>query len=119
MKILLILLISTLLGASAVLSFDAPVQDFGEVPEGKIVNLKYRFTNTGDSPLIINKVTTDCGCTASSFPQKPIAPGMSDHISVQFSTRGKEGVQEKRVSIVSNASEDEVILKFTGTVIPH
>ena len=51
---------------------DSTYQDLGKVEEGQVVDVAFRFKNTGDKPLIIPSVSVSCGCT--TIPDKPKEP---------------------------------------------
>ena len=57
-----------------------------------------------------------CGCTIPKKPEKPILPGESDKIQVKYDTK-RVGFIRKSISVTSNASNPNVILKITGQVI--
>src|SRR6187397_2841031 len=46
-----------------ILWLDSTYQDLGKVEEGQVVDVAFRFKNTGDKPLIIPNVSVSCGCT--------------------------------------------------------
>jgi hypothetical protein len=78
--------------------------DFGEIVQGDKVEHTYRFTNSGNEPLIIANVTTQCGCTTpKGWPRDPVPPGGKGEIIAAFNSAGKFGKQHKVVTIVSNA----------------
>src|SRR4051794_35898793 len=54
---------------------DSTYLDLGKQPEGKAVEMSYRFKNTGKKSLVIQNVTAQCGCTIPEKPEKPVAPG--------------------------------------------
>ncbi|PTS93212.1 DUF1573 domain-containing protein, partial [Pedobacter sp. HMWF019] len=43
--------------------FDKESYDFGKIPLGKPVSVEFKFTNVGETPLILTDVQTTCGCT--------------------------------------------------------
>ncbi|HRR94485.1 MAG TPA: DUF1573 domain-containing protein, partial [Bacteroidales bacterium] len=65
---------------TAVIVFSEYEHDFGKIAAGEKVAAIFTFTNAGKGPLIINSVTTSCGCTASKYSRKPVAPGQSGTI---------------------------------------
>lgn len=73
----------------------------------------FYFKNTGKTPLIIANVQTTCGCTATKWTNQPLAPDAEGSITVQFNTSGKQGIQNKVITIKSNASNqiERVIIK--------
>ena len=41
--------------------FEKETHDFGKIPQGKPVSVEFKFTNTGDEPLIISNIERVCG----------------------------------------------------------
>ena len=80
--------------------------------------VEFKFTNTGNEPLIIQKPKTSCGCTASSWPKEPILPGASDAIVVTYKTTTKVGNFSKSVTVTSNALvNNTVVLRIKGAIL--
>jgi len=79
----------------AKMSFEETVHEFGTVLEGAQVEHVFKFKNTGKVPLLISDAKATCGCTASSYPKEPVAPGASSEIAVRFNTAGKKNEQSK------------------------
>ena len=77
--------------------------DFGEIKQGEKVSHVFEFENAGIEPLILIDVRTTCGCTASDWPRQPIMPGQIDSITVTFDSTGKSGINNKTITVVSNA----------------
>ncbi len=96
-----------------VLSFHEKEYDFGDLKQGDIVEHTFSFKNTGKTPLIIANVQTTCGCTATKWTSQPIAPDAEGSITVQFNTAGKQGIQNKVITVKSNANNqiERVIIK--------
>jgi len=101
-----------------VLSFEETEFDFGTVNEGDIVNHTYLFTNTGKSPLVIDKATASCGCTVPDWPKKPIGVGETGEIKVRFDTKNKPNQQIKIISIIANTEPSLTRLRIKGYVTP-
>ena len=102
------------------ISFEETEYDFGMVMEGEKVVHNYKFTNTGDEPLIISNAKGSCGCTVPEWPREPIAPGASADIKVQFDSKNKGkvggGLQSKRVTITANTDPVNTYLTIKGKV---
>ena len=84
------------------IEFEENETDLGTVQEGERVSTVYRFTNTGNAPLVIVNARGGCGCTVAFFPKAPIAPGESSEIEVEFDSSKKLGYQSKKVTVVAN-----------------
>jgi hypothetical protein len=74
------------------------------------------FTNTGKEDLIITNATGSCGCTVPVWPKEPTKKGAKGTIKVTFNSAGKMGMQDKTVTITSNAKNTPVVLHLKGTV---
>ena len=102
-----------------VITFSENLFEFGEINQGDVVEHVFAFTNTGKSPLILSNVKTTCGCTAPTWPRTPIAAGESSEILVRFNSRGKAGMQNKPITVLSNAlNSSEIIRIVTQVKVP-
>ncbi|MCB0444914.1 MAG: DUF1573 domain-containing protein, partial [Gelidibacter sp.] len=70
----------------AKIEFKTDVIDYGTIEKGSDGVRVFEFTNTGNAPLIISKVSSTCGCTVPSKPDGPILPGETGKISVKYDT---------------------------------
>ena len=101
-----------------VFSFETTEFDFVNVNEGEIVNHIFEFTNTGTSPLVIDRATASCGCTVPDWPRHPIGVGEKGEIKVRFDTRNKPNQQIKTISITANTEPTLTRLRIKGFVTP-
>ncbi len=92
-----------LVGASAVAADDAtapaatpravPVEssyDFGSVPPAEVLEHTFAIRNEGTAPLLIEKVDSDCKCTAVEFDHE-VAPGAEGRVTAAVDTRVLNG----------------------------
>lgn len=98
------------------MTFQETKHNFGKIKEGDVVKHAYKFTNTGEHPLIITKADAACGCTVPSYPKEPIPPGGSGEIVVEFNSSNKVGHQSKNVIIHSNAQMEAISIGFDADV---
>ena len=84
---------------NAVIQFTEYEHNFGKVKEGEKVACIFTFKNTGTGNLVINSVTTTCGCTVPKYDTKPISPGNTGTLEVVFNTSGYNGIQAKTISV--------------------
>lgn len=101
----------------AVIAFSEYEHHFGQVKAGKTARHTFTFENTGTGNLVIQSAMTTCGCTVPRYNKRPVAPGKSGTLDVEFDTSGRNGMQAKTITIKSNASVPAVILKITADVI--
>lgn len=119
MTILFIGLLSITLNAQdakAKIEFKSEVIDYGEIAKGSDGVRQFEFTNTGDSPLIISRVYSSCGCTIPKKPEQPVAPGETGVIEVKYDTK-RVGPIRKTITVYSNAEEATKAIKIKGTVL--
>jgi hypothetical protein len=82
---------------------DSTYIDLGKKPEGKEIEISFRFKNTGDKPLVIKDVRASCGCTVPERPDKPFAPGEEGVIKAKFNGVGN-GEVRKDVHVTANTN---------------
>lgn len=99
------------------IQFEKTRHDFGKVIEGEIVSYNFKFTNTGNADLIITKVSTSCGCTASDYPIDPVKPGETAEIEAKFNSENRTGFQNKRITVLTNATPAKTNLYIRADVI--
>mgnify|MGYP003317113121 CR=1 FL=1 len=90
----------------------------GKISKGDDGIRIFKFTNVGSKPLIINKVYSSCGCTIPKKPEKPILPGESGSIDVEYDTK-RTGAFQKAITVNSNAVNSNIILRIKGEILPE
>ena len=104
-------------GKEARAKFKEEVWDFGKIKQGEVLAHEFVFTNEGDAPLVIERVSTSCGCTAALASEDRIAPGKEGRIKASFDTRGYAGSVVKYIYVESNdASNARRELKVTAEI---
>jgi hypothetical protein len=109
-------------GKQARAKFKEVAWDFGKIKQGEILTHEFVFTNEGDVPLAIEKVSTSCGCTAALASEEKIGPGKEGRIKASFDSRGYSGRIVKYVYVESNdadASRRELSLTAEIEVPPQ
>lgn len=98
--------------------FDKNVHDFGKINESqKTATTTFKFKNTGDAPLIIQRAHASCGCTTPDYTKEPVLPGKEGTVTVTYSTVGRPGIFDKSITIFSNVPDSVYILKIKGEVL--
>ncbi|MBK6446884.1 MAG: DUF1573 domain-containing protein [Bacteroidetes bacterium] len=96
--------------------FDVEEFNFGTIKQGEKVSYDFNFANVGKEPLIITEAHGSCGCTVPQWPKEPIAKSAKGMIHVEFNSTGKMGMQDKTVTITSNAKGGAKVLHLKGNV---
>jgi hypothetical protein len=101
----------------AIITLEKKTHDFGDIYQGDKVEKVFKFTNTGNEPLIITDFRVTCGCTTPKWTRDPIMPGGTGEVTIAFNSAGKMGRQDKTVTIVSNAAGGDSKISFTTNVL--
>ena len=93
--------------------------DFGRTLPGRTLRKEFTLRNAGDAELVIDGVSTTCGCTAAIAGAKRLQPGRSTPLSVTLETRDYRGRVERRVLVRSNDPKLPLLeVKIEATVEP-
>ena len=99
------------------IKFDNTTFDFVNAKQGDKVECTFVFRNEGETDLIIRKVKASCGCTATNPEKTLLKKGEESKIIATFNTAGKEGKQNKSVTVISNDPVNSTImLSLQGNV---
>ncbi len=101
----------------AKIEFEKTEHDFGKIITGERVAYGFRFTNTGNSPLLISGIRSGCGCTVGDYPREPLLPGEGGRINVVFNSAGRNGFQSEGIRVITNAEQSAVRLRITAEVL--
>ena len=96
--------------------FDTEEYNFGTIKQGEVVTHEFEFTNLGTEPIVISEAHGSCGCTVPVYPKEPITKNQKSIIKVTFNSAGKMGMQDKTVTITSNAVQSPMVLHIKGSV---
>ncbi len=102
----------------AIITWQKSTFDFGDINQGDKVNHTFKFTNTGNLPLVITNVEVTCGCTTpKGWGRDAIAPGSQGEITVAFDSSGKFGKQNKVITVISNSTGTTNQVMITANVL--
>ncbi|MEP5339885.1 MAG: DUF1573 domain-containing protein [Algibacter sp.] len=102
---------------AAKIDFKQTTIDYGTIDKGSNGVRIFEFTNTGDAPLIVSKVSSSCGCTIPKKPKDPILPGQTGKIEVKYDTNRVNPIR-KTITVISNATNTPTVaLKIKGLVV--
>lgn len=97
-------------------SFESDVIDYGTIEQKADGVRTFKFTNTGDAPIVISSAKGSCGCTVPTYSKNVIKPGEAGEIEVKYDTN-RIGKFTKTVTLISNASESSKVLRIKGEVV--
>jgi hypothetical protein len=91
--------------------------DFGRALPGKTLRKEFTLRNFGDAELVIEGVTTTCGCTAAISAKTRLEAGGSTQLTVSLETRSYSGKLERQVLVKSNDPKTPLLtVRVSATV---
>lgn len=95
-----------------------PRQSFGHVYRDAVneVCCSYKLKNTGNKPIVINKIETSCGCMHTDLTSKVIFPGKEQILTIQLNTKSQYGSINKSVFINSDSDNPLLIVRIQGEI---
>lgn len=95
------------------------VHDFGLIHEEDIEAVHvFKVTNTGDEPLILNRVQSSCGCAEPIWTREPIEPGKEGEVVIIYTAEKRPGPFKKNITVYTNEVKYRQRLVIMGDVIP-
>lgn len=97
--------------------------ELGDVVNGEVVTREVLVLNNGQADLVIEGVTTSCGCTQAAVEPMTIRPGDSGTLSITFDSgaHGPEltGQLVRQVFITSNdPQQPEIVIELAANILP-
>lgn len=89
--------------------------DFGKMRQGAPRSYAFQFKNVSKDSIRIETVRTSCGCTAADWAEKPIAPGQTGEISIEYDAYMR-GSFNKKIRVFFDAQRKPEILRIRGDV---
>ncbi|MDF1499772.1 MAG: DUF1573 domain-containing protein [Anaerolineales bacterium] len=128
LKIFIVTVLATLVlvacsGGAPDIQLESGEADLGELINGEVKTLEVTVRNAGTGDLIIEAVTTSCGCTSASVEPSTIRPGGEGilHIEYDSGAHGPEanGPVMRQIFIASNdPDQPEIEFRLTADVFP-
>lgn len=97
-------------------AFKSPQVKLGDIAWNVPALAKFEVQNTGNQPLSILDVRTDCGCTTVAWDNRPIAPGASATLTVSYDA-ATLGTFQKSIAVSTDADVVPFRLTFRGRVL--
>ncbi|MBN8674867.1 MAG: DUF1573 domain-containing protein [Chitinophagales bacterium] len=90
--------------------------DFGKLKVGVPVTYAFELTNISNKPVVVENTTAGCGCTTPEKPEKPIMPGETVKLKVQYNAAAVAPFT-KEVFVKLGGVEEPKKLLITGEVL--
>ncbi len=102
----------------AEIKFEKVLYNFGKFSEkDPVQKCVFKFTNTGNAPLVINQAVASCGCTVPTYTKTPVKPGESGEIKVTYNGKGSfPGHFKKTITVRTNGATEMTRLYIEGTI---
>lgn len=95
------------------MSVDQTEHNFGTFPMSEKQEHTFRLTNVGQSLLVIQDVTTSCGCTKVEYRKEPVRPGESLELKVIYEAE-ESGHFNKVITVFANVKNSPLRLRIMG-----
>ena len=102
-----------IVGFTVKLSVNQTTIDFGSFPQSEKQERSFVLTNSGNQLLVIQDVTTSCGCTKVEYSKEPIRPGASLELKVIYEAEQAEHFN-KVITVFCNAENSPFHLTVRG-----
>jgi hypothetical protein len=89
--------------------------DFGTIQHDRPVVFVFKFQNISTETILLETVRTTCGCTAASWTEKPLAPGETGEVRIEYDAY-KTGDFRKKITVFFDKQRKAEVLNITGTV---
>ena len=94
-------------------SVDQPVVDFGTFAKEEKREAGFLLTNTGKGLLVVQDITTSCGCTKVAYSKEPVRPGGTLEVKVTYEAEQAEYIN-KSIMVYCNTENSPIRLAITG-----
>ena len=104
--------------ADTTVVFDRLIHDFGAIVKSDgLQSHSFEFTNRGNSPITIQKVTASCGCTTSDWTKEPVAPGANGYVKATYNPSDVTTFNKTITVNIAGGSPEVIVLRIRGSVI--
>jgi hypothetical protein len=103
------------------IALETSLLELGDMPNGEIAERQVTVRNDGSTPLVVDTVTTTCGCTTASLTPMTIPPGESGVLTIAFDSGAHgpdlRGAIMRRVILITNdPAQPEALVDLTATI---
>ncbi len=102
--------------ADEMIKVNTEKHDFGKLKQSVPVNYSFELTNISTKPVVVENTWAGCGCTTPEKIEKPIMPGETVKLKVQYNAAAVAPFT-KEVFIKLGGVEEPKKLIITGEVL--
>ena len=88
--------------SNAIANFQSTIFNFGEMATNSEEETVFKFTNSGEKPLLIENVEASCDCITTHYPLEAVLPGESGEIHIFLNNVGRKGLQFHGLIVTTN-----------------
>lgn len=81
-----------------------------------VLEARFRFTNTGSTPVDIRQVESSCGCTTTELAKRHYEPGQGGEIVARYTIGGHLGIQTKTIAVSSSDQPEATTLSIVAHI---
>ena len=97
------------------ISLNEQLHDFGTRKQYTKTEFEFKLRNDSTGILVINNISTSCGCTTPTYSKRPVKSGKTANIKVAYDA-SRIGNFNKSVYVYTNYSNNPIELKIKGTM---
>lgn len=101
------------------LSWKNPLVELTTEPGAKIVTGIFTFVNSGNTPVVITTVETECGCTTAELAKRTYAPKEAGEIKAVFTIGDRVGLQEKSIHVTTDDAPGAPVALTLRVTVPE
>lgn len=102
----------------SIIKFEKNIYDLGEVKKGKSRDVFFKFSNIGKKEIVLEYVTSTCGCTLPKWSKEKIKPQDKDSIKVIFNAKYLGNFNEV-ITVFYSGKESPENLNIIGKVVKN
>lgn len=96
-------------------SVDTVIRSYNSLQYGDKAEAVFKVTNTGNSPLVIKDVVTDCQCALGNWDKEPVMPGSAALIRLRYNYK-TPGFFQRVATVYLNNKEGQISLVMRGKI---
>lgn len=101
---------------NTIIQFEKKNHNFEVIRSMDTIGTIFRFKNKGINPLVIQHVSSSCGCTIPEWPMNQIEPNGNGIIKVIYDAK-EHGHFNKTISVFYNGKDSPIKLSIKGEVL--